>query len=151
MHPRVKRKKKRKKRKKARPQGVINTQRIVQLIKLMDFLTSAVAASQRYVTFNISNQNISSLWFSNVHELDVWLWLLWEEHRLYISLQLFRLPTLLSSFKKGVSVTWSVLSWSGGRVTDGLVVRADVSVTWSVLLWSGRHEFEPRSCQTWDT
>ena len=31
------------------------------------------------------------------------------------------------------------------EVTDGQVVRAGVSVTWNVLSWSGGHEFEPRS------
>ena len=31
------------------------------------------------------------------------------------------------------------------EVTGGLVVRAGVSVTWTVLSWSGGHEFEPRS------
>ena len=35
------------------------------------------------------------------------------------------------------------------EVTDGLVVRAGVSVTWNVLSWSGGHEFEPRSGRTW--
>ena len=35
-------------------------------------------------------------------------------------------------------------------VTDGLVVRAGVSVTWNVLSWSGGHEFEPWSGRTWD-
>ena len=35
------------------------------------------------------------------------------------------------------------------RVTDGLVVREGVSVTWSVLSWSGGHEFEPWSGRTW--
>ena len=45
-------------------------------------------------------------------------------------------------------------------VTDGQVVRADVSVTWNVVSWSGGHEFEPRwvelgvlhtsvLCRTW--
>ena len=31
-----------------------------------------------------------------------------------------------------------------GLVTDGLVVRVAVSVTWNVLSWSGGCEFEPR-------
>ena len=35
------------------------------------------------------------------------------------------------------------------EVTDGRVVRAGVSVTWTVLTWSGGHEFEPRSGWTW--
>ena len=35
------------------------------------------------------------------------------------------------------------------QITDGLVVRAGVSVTWTVLSWSGGHEFEPRSGRTW--
>ena len=35
------------------------------------------------------------------------------------------------------------------EVTDGQVVRAGVSVTWNVLSWSGGYEFEPRSGQTW--
>ena len=35
------------------------------------------------------------------------------------------------------------------EVTDSLVVRAGVSVTWTVLSWSGGHEFEPRSGWTW--
>ena len=30
------------------------------------------------------------------------------------------------------------------------MVRAGVSVTWNVLSWSGGHEFEPRSGWTWD-
>ena len=34
-------------------------------------------------------------------------------------------------------------------VTDGQVVRAGVSVTWNVLSWSGGHEFEPQSGGTW--
>ena len=36
-----------------------------------------------------------------------------------------------------------------GEATDGQVVRAGVSVTWNVLSWSGGHEFEPRSGRTW--
>ena len=36
------------------------------------------------------------------------------------------------------------------EVTDGLLVRAGVSVTWTVLSWSEGHEFEPQSGQTWD-
>ena len=32
-----------------------------------------------------------------------------------------------------------------GEVTDGLMVRAGISVTWTVLSWSGGHEFEHRS------
>ena len=35
-----------------------------------------------------------------------------------------------------------------GKVTDGLVVREGVSVTWTVLSRSGGHEFEPQSGQT---
>ena len=35
------------------------------------------------------------------------------------------------------------------EVTDGLVVREGVSVTWSVLSWSGGREFEPWSGGTW--
>ena len=35
--------------------------------------------------------------------------------------------------------------------TDGLVVREGVSVTWSVLSWSGGREFEPQSGRTWST
>ena len=35
------------------------------------------------------------------------------------------------------------------EVTDGRVVRAGVSVTWNVLSWSGGHEFKPRSGSTW--
>ena len=35
------------------------------------------------------------------------------------------------------------------HATDGLVVRAGVSVTWNVLSWSGGHEFEPWSGRTW--
>ena len=31
------------------------------------------------------------------------------------------------------------------EVTDDQVVRAGISVTWNVLSWSGGHEFEPRS------
>ena len=31
------------------------------------------------------------------------------------------------------------------EVTEGRVVRAGISVTWNVLSWSGGHEFEPRS------
>ena len=38
---------------------------------------------------------------------------------------------------------------NGWLITDGLVVRADVSVTWSVLSWSGVHAFEPWSGRTW--
>ena len=34
-------------------------------------------------------------------------------------------------------------------VTDGQVVRAGVSVTWNVLSWSGGHEFEPWLGRTW--
>ena len=37
------------------------------------------------------------------------------------------------------------------RVIDGRVVRAGVSVTWNVLSWSGGHEFEPWSGRTWGT
>ena len=37
----------------------------------------------------------------------------------------------------------------GPEVTDGLVVRAGVSVTWNVVSWSGGHEFEPQSGRTW--
>ena len=40
-------------------------------------------------------------------------------------------------------------SLSNLAVTDGLVARAGVSVTWTVLSWSGCHEFEPRSGRTW--
>ena len=35
------------------------------------------------------------------------------------------------------------------EVTDGQVVRAGVSVTWTVLSWSGGHEFDPRAGRTW--
>ena len=34
--------------------------------------------------------------------------------------------------------------WAEYGVTDGLVVIAGVSVTWNVLSWSGGHEFKPR-------
>ena len=33
--------------------------------------------------------------------------------------------------------------------TDVWVVTAGISVTWNVLSWSGGHEFEPRSGRTW--
>ena len=36
-----------------------------------------------------------------------------------------------------------------GEVTDGLVVIAGVSVTWNILSWSGGHEFKPRPGWTW--
>ena len=35
------------------------------------------------------------------------------------------------------------------ETTDGLVVRAGVSLTWNVLSWSGGHEFEPWLGRTW--
>ena len=35
------------------------------------------------------------------------------------------------------------------KVTDGLVVIAGVSVTWNVLSWSGGHEFKPRLGWIW--
>ena len=35
------------------------------------------------------------------------------------------------------------------EVTDSWAVRAGVSVTWHVLSWSGGHEFESRSDWTW--
>ena len=38
---------------------------------------------------------------------------------------------------------------SGYKVTDGRMVRAGVSVTWSVLSWPGGRKFEPRSGRTW--
>ena len=39
--------------------------------------------------------------------------------------------------------------WLVWGVTDGRVVRAGVSVTWNVLSQSGGHEFEPRSVDLW--
>ena len=36
-----------------------------------------------------------------------------------------------------------------GKVTDGRVVTAGVSVTLTVLSWSGGHEFEPHEGRTW--
>ena len=36
-----------------------------------------------------------------------------------------------------------------GKVIDGTVVRACVSLTWNMLSWSGGHEFEPQSGRTW--
>ena len=39
--------------------------------------------------------------------------------------------------------------WQGRRVTDGRVVSAGISVTWNVLSWSGGHEFEPQLRWTW--
>ena len=35
------------------------------------------------------------------------------------------------------------------EVTDGQVVRAGISVTWNVLSWSGGHEFETCLGRTW--
>ena len=35
------------------------------------------------------------------------------------------------------------------KVTDVRVVRAGISVTWNVLSWSGGHEFKPQSGRTW--
>ena len=36
-------------------------------------------------------------------------------------------------------------AWYGWEVTDGRVVRAGISVTWNVMSWSGGHEFKPQS------
>ena len=48
----------------------------------------------------------------------------------------------------GSGTDWFWL-WMVLILTDGQVVRAGVSVTWNVLSWSGGHEFEPRSDRTW--
>ena len=43
-------------------------------------------------------------------------------------------------------ILWQYISF---QVTDGRVVRAGISVTWDILSCSGGHEFEPRSDRTW--
>ena len=44
-------------------------------------------------------------------------------------------------------IMWQHISFL--EVTDGLVVITGVSVTWNVLSWSGGHEFKPQSGWTW--
>ena len=44
-----------------------------------------------------------------------------------------------------IRVTISIVK----HVANGQVVRAGVSVTWNVLSWSGGHEFESQSGRTW--
>ena len=56
-----------------------------------------------------------------------------------------RVMRMAEGSKYQVLLWWCFTLW----VTDCWVVRAGVSVTWSVLSWSGGHEFEPRSGPTW--
>ena len=43
-------------------------------------------------------------------------------------------------------IMWQYISF---LVTDGLVIIAGVSVAWTILSWSGGHEFNPRPGWTW--
>ena len=51
--------------------------------------------------------------------------------------------------KNIVGFTRSLFSGTILAATDGQVVKAGVSVTWNVLSWSGGHEFEFRLGGTW--
>ena len=79
------------------------------------------------------------------HHLEVtsaWWWF-------HLWLKAFSKFSVFFLSRRKVIELWIVVNAMHVEVNDGLVVRAGVSVTWSVLSWSGGHEFEPQLDRTW--
>ena len=99
--------------------------------------------NENVLIYNWVQKFMNFCWVRQWSQIGVYSCNNWVEACGWHQRQNIVISSWVSSAHSGVTIPYLP------QVTDDQVVRAGISVTWNVLSWSGGHEFAPRLGRIW--